>query len=492
VHRGDVAGDFTLELLNEPRFNFASAFTGCESYVFIPDTLVVSELDDTSIWEKNDLDDLIEASPENVHYFFVSRKTDAAEAEAALTGMRARIDAVLAGTMITPEQATHWKDRLHVVAKPASALEGWLQPILRTGIGRGGLAIDRAQRLRGIGYLADVNRYKAALANAMKWPWESNLAYAANEVRLYEFEATRQAELDADGATVVDLYTGEVIDEYFGEVDVALPTAAQMEDFDTLTIDITSTCPDADQLEFGNCGAWDYLAYLFVRDDATMQNVEMGRFITSYHRETRWVVDATPMLALFKEGGMRHFRWEFAPDFNPQPTGTKLSLRFSNKSKMMKPAAITPLFQGGDFNPTYNDRTPVNVPISAAAKRVELWALITGHGAGTSNCAEFCNHTHEFTVNGNVHLKSHPEASTNEGCIEQSGLGMTPNQAGTWWFGRGGWCPGQYVSPYVVDVTSEVTAGTDATIAYRGLLGGANPPDGAGNIVLTSYLVVYE
>lgn len=492
VHRGDVAGDFTVELLNEPTFTFSTAFTGCESYVFIPDNLVVSDLDDTSIWEKNDLDDLIKGSPENVHYFFVSRKTDAAAADAALAGMRARIDGVLAGGMITPAQAMRWKDRLHVVAKPASAIEGWLQPILRTGVGRGGFAIDRAQRIRGVGYLADVSRYRQALSDGGFWPWESNLAYAANEPRLYNFEATRQAELDADGATVVDVYTGDVIDEYFGEVDVALPSAAQMAGFDTLTIDITSTCPDADALEFGNCGAWDYLAYLFVRDDTTMENVEMARFITSYHRETRWVVDATPMLALLKDGGTRHFRWEFAPDFNPQPTGTKLSFRFSNKNKMMKPAAVTPLFGSADFGSMYNDRMPVTVPVSAAAKRVELWALITGHGAGTSNCAEFCNHTHEFTVNGNVHLKAHPEAATNTGCIDQTDQGMTPNQAGTWWFGRGGWCPGQYVAPYVVDVTSEVTAGADATIAYRGLLNGGTPPDGAGNIVLTSYLVVYE
>jgi hypothetical protein len=69
---------------------------------------------------------------------------------------------------------------------------------------------------------------------------------------------------------------------------------------------------------------------------------------------------------------------------------------------------------------------------------------------------------------------------------------MVPNQPGTWWFGRGGWCPGQQVEPWVVDVTTDVTPGQMAQITYRGLFNGATPPDASGNIVMTSYLVVYR
>src|SRR5207302_4969362 len=42
---------------------------------------------------------------------------------------------------------------------------------------------------------------------------------------------------------------------------------------------------------------------------------EIGRWITTYHREGRWVTDASGMLALLHSGGMRRFR--FAA--NPQP-----------------------------------------------------------------------------------------------------------------------------------------------------------------------------
>ena len=69
---------------------------------------------------------------------------------------------------------------------------------------------------------------------------------------------------------------------------------------------------------------------------------------------------------------------------------------------------------------------------------------------------------------------------------------MVPNQWGTWWFGRGGWCPGQQVDPWVVDVTDEVTPGMPATVEYRGLFGGADPTDGHGNIDMISYLTVYR
>ena len=84
------------------------------------------------------------------------------------------------------------------------------------------------------------------------------------------------------------------------------------------------------------------------------------------------------------------------------------------------------------------------------------------------------------------------EAGTPDGCIPAVARGMTPNQGGTWWFGRGGWCPGAPVEPWIVDVSALVTPGTPIEVSYQGLLGGRTPPDGSGSIVLTSYLVTYE
>jgi hypothetical protein len=251
-------------------------------------------------------------------------------------------------------------------------------------------------------------------------------------------------------------------------------------------------CPNPDAIELGNCGAWDYLAHLYVKD-ALDNDVELARFITSYHRETHWVVDITPMLAQLLQGGMQTFKWSFAPSWNTQPTATKLRLHLSNQGRGHAPSEATFLFAGGNFNATYNDAyLPIDVMIPADAQKVELWSLITGHGADTASCAEFCNHQHELTINGQSYLKEHTEAGTQDACVAQMDGGMVPNQAGTWWFGRGGWCPGQHVEPWIIDVTGDVTAGQLATVSYQGLFNGNTPPANAGNIVMSSYLVVHR
>ena len=48
----------------------------------------------------------------------------------------------------------------------------------------------------------------------------------------------------------------------------------------------------------------------------------------------------------------------------------------------------------------------------------------------------------------------------NDGCIAEDARGMVPNQSGTWWLGRGGWCPGEQVEPWIVDVTADAKPGT--------------------------------
>ncbi len=488
THRGELADDFTLELVDGTSWTFKTAWSGCESYVFLPDSLKVSDLDKTSIWTK-DLANLVKTSPKNVHYFFVSRASTDEAAKASTDAMAAYIAETLVN--LPAPDAEHWKTHLHVAAKRAGNIDSWIKTEITT-IGRGGFAIDRSQRVRGVGNLADVKRFKQALQDAGAWPWEQNITYAGYEARYFNFESDRQAKLDAEDATIVPFWNGEILSQ-FEEKDIELPSEADMAKFDTLEVEIESACPDPDKIEFGNCGAWDYIASLFVQDEAAMTNIEIARFITSYHRETHWVVDISPMLAHLKKGGTRHFRWEFAPEWNVQPTATKLSLRFSNKAKGWSPYAAQFLWAGADFNAMYNaPHVPMDVMIPADAKHVELVAVVTGHGANTGQCSEFCNHQHQFKVNGATFLKEHKEAGTSNKCIDHVDDGMVPNQGGTWWFGRGGWCPGQQVAPWVVDVTSNVTPGMPATIEYAGLYQNKQPPDNAGTIVLQSYLVFYK
>lgn len=166
-----------------------------------------------------------------------------------------------------------------------------------------------------------------------------------------------------------------------------------------------------------------------------------------------------------------------------------------------------PLFNGEyTFNASYNTRAPMKVMPPAASQatgRVMLEAVITGHGSDNNNCGEFCISSHHFIINGVANVVTYNEAGTALGCaanvpqgvevmfvtkprarrlcalvtvlttVHRSPLitlpvhprvcfglrvGHQPNEFGTWLYGRDGWCDGQDVRPWVVDVTEQVHA----------------------------------
>ena len=225
-------------------------------------------------------------------------------------------------------------------------------------------------------------------------------------------------------------------------------------------------------------------------------NTEIGRWITSYARGGHWLMDSSPLLSMMKEGGEKTIRFQSSYGY-----GNTLNFHFSNQGKEGVAQQAVPLFNGGGFNEEYNSRyEPIEIDIPSDATRVELYAVISGHGWGSEveNCAEFCNHTHHFTVNGTEYVKEHPEAGEPRGCIDQIPMGTTPNQFGTWPYGRGGWCPGMQVDPWIVDVTDAVEIGQVNTVTYQGLFEGADyvpQPSNSGqgfgaNIKMYSYLVI--
>jgi hypothetical protein len=66
--------------------------------------------------------------------------------------------------------------------------------------------------------------------------------------------------------------------------------------------------------------------------------------------------------------------------------------------------------------------------------------------------------------------------------------GTVPNQFGTWYFGRGGWCPGKNVRVTTWDMTDQVAPGEVITISYKSLFGG-KPKGAGGNIRLDSWVL---
>ena len=201
-------------------------------------------------------------------------------------------------------------------------------------------------------------------------------------------------------------------------------------------------------------------------------STEIGRWITTYHREGRWVYDISAYLPLLARGGTQTMRYETSG-----PYEVTLDLRFSNQAKEARPEETTYLFAGGGIytgsNALYE---PVTVEIPADAVKVELATVISGHGSDGNNCGEFCDMAHWFVVNGdtdNAIVRDFPDSSSRFGCRDQVAEGTIPNQYGTWWYGRAGWCPGKEVPTVMADITDQVVIGAENTFEYYALFGGA-------------------
>ncbi|MDP6946032.1 MAG: peptide-N-glycosidase F-related protein, partial [Myxococcota bacterium] len=439
----------------------------------------------------------------------------------------------------------HWRRRIHHVPVHVQALDGWVkdrvQTIFDSGFLTMGFAIDRFQRIRNLGMLHPLGG-------------DPGLNHLWYEVRYFDFEWERAQAMAAEEVLVIPLITQESTGG--SSVDVALPSAEELLAYDTLEIDLQSWCNDHLEGDPENgCPEWDTGASLHVAEvpieaDAEAQvdgtcepgdgadvaaetmpctcsvpsggtrpsvrtcqeggaafgaclcngTWEIARWITTYSREGRWVSDASFFLPIIAGGGT--VRMNYSPG---NTYITNLSLRLSNRDKADRAASVTPLYQGGSFNSAYNEAyEPMEVMIPETAKRAEIVALITGHGFGVeiAGCAEFCNHTHHFTVGEGEVVHDNPWVGNFYGCADQVPDGVVPNQYGTWTLGRGGWCPGLDVKPFVADVTEFLTPGEPATLSYEALFMGKtyepqpNPDPSAngfpGNIWMYSWLVTYE
>ena len=354
----------------------------------------------------------------------------------------------------------------------------------------------------GIDHLGNLRKFGRIPFGFVDFDLMQHLAYEAG---FLSWEKSRDEHLAAEPAFEIEVFNQEAIGDpgwrgKRGTADIELPTAEEMAQFDGLEIDLGLACKFR---EDGNCPPWDYEVNLYLCDaeDPSNCKTEIARWITPYGREGRWVTDISPILSHIADAGTRRFSF-----YTQQTYITDMTLRFKNRETGMRPVEYVPLFGGGRFDLDYNPKyETVSLEVPSDVTKVELVGLITGHGWGldAENCAEFCNHTHHFTVNGTEFVKEHPIAGTDFGCALQVEDGVVPNQYGTWIYGRAGWCPGQDVRPWVIDVTEQVLARSgDLEIDYRALFGGQNydpelvpdPPDNAfaANIHMRSYLVYYR
>jgi len=564
-----LAGDVKVPT-EQGEFSLADHWNGRNVFIFLTTQDGFAYAD--KLWKSN-LKQWLQASPKNVHYvFFALAGKDPVAAQALVDKQRDAVIAQLA--KLSEYEQCLWGRRVHFASSIAQKFGGPLSDVIKSVGGQAAIGVDRAQQWRQIGLLQTVGG-------------APELRLLTYEPRYWNWEVVRQAELASYPELAVPVHKAS--DGSHFDVEVELPPASQLADYDTLLIDLGGWCKDHKD---ENCAEWDYIASAAlcerplqpvpqqkcqpgVPDVAEVKEViglcgdttatcklaadcsptadckgyvapvaakkgsppeqanctcsnldgtpiahnspckgdgsgfqpcpcgcslEFGRWITTYHREGRWVSDVTPSLVYFKAGGKHRIKFDAA-----NIPMVDFTLRFQKRGSPLRPKKLIDLFGGGPFYQDYNKKyKPLTVDIPASTKKVELYALITGHGFGTEldNCAEFCNHTHHFGINGKEFVHSHPVAGTFMGCAEAVDVdGVIPNQFGTWTLGRGGWCPGQHVKPYRIDVTAALTKGGSNTLTYKGLFNGSDyvpkpnpkPQGGFGaSINKRSWLVLYE
>jgi len=275
----------------------------------------------------------------------------------------------------------------------------------------------------------------------------------------------------------------------------SFPPATEMANFDTLELVVSATCgPD----NYSDCGHWDYEAFIDLCDNDMCDNVlgQVARWITPYSRPgTRtWVLDASSYLGYLQAGGDQFFRFSMVWNMNPSTWDVRFRLRDAGEATRPTETVLVHNANRG-FNDTYNDGfTPLTFTPPAGTTKVEIATIISGHGQATGNCAEWCNHQHEFTVNGTgTHMRQFSgEAGLTHGCAEMVDEGVVPGQWGNWTPGRAGWCPGLPVQPWVMDITDDVQIGMENTLEYRGLYANQPPTGDRGRIRINTVLVYHQ
>ena len=551
-----------LNLTNN--WEFKNEWNGKNNYVFViynplnPDS-VITWNSANPVGQATELSLMFEKSPDNVHYFFGSYRDGGWMGDVSY--MSGRVNAALAS--MSEEDREHWSDRVHYIAMDANFLDGSIADFIEEKESPAWFCIDRLQRWQEVGSFWDLNfnqnfswyRFHFIANEPIYLNFEFGLEreLAAMEYHTstpcHERNFAPQNCIKGESITIFEWNQGESNTHGGGwgggtsVRNVEMPD--NLEQFDSFAVYTYEACQD-----HKGCNEWDFIGYLnayssecslheftiyeecigeVLSEYATQElceaaghrwdagdgdtsarcegkwnrvwKAEIGRYITAYNREGRYISDVSPMLGVLKNEDINEFNY-----WQPNAYGLTVKLFFWNENKEYTPVGAEYLAGATrKFNLEYNDifgsENPFEYDVSESTERVEIVTFFTGHGHSSTdeNCAEFCNHQHEFTVNGDtLGLLEHPNGGTPYGCYDRVNEGVSANQYGTWVYGRAGWCPGQDVEYNRIDITSESNVGTNE-LSYRGLYQGeeynpsVNDPDGyLPEIKLRMWIITYE
>jgi len=195
---------------------------------------------------------------------------------------------------------------------------------------------------------------------------------------------------------------------------------------------------------------------------------EIGRFITPYGSWFRegwdyvWTFDVTDYAFLLRDSV------EIRATYDGYTQGSLFSLDFDlipgtpPRDVRSIDIVYNGYFRYGDpADPIEDKLGPRRVGIARNEGNTTLRLITSGHGfGGTDDAAEFSHKIHAIEIDGTPRFTQD---------LWRADCGQNPvyPQAGTWYFLRGGWCPGSQVFPFDYDMTPHVVPGDSVTVDYN-------------------------
>ena len=348
-------------------------------------------------------------------------------------------------------------------------------------------------------------------------------------------------------AVIVEVLSGEEYSQYEDDV---LRVPDNIEDFDTLEIDVVMECPNTMAYELGNCGAWDYLAHMWIWEDFEEDGrksdgdtgasadtgaadsdavdtgssepdlVDTGTTDAGHQTQARLNPSPSPSLSLsrLQDSGtrwhassrptagsrdgwstraMRSLGFRMEASGLCATSGPRLGIhtiittrfRFSNRGKDGRAQEIVHLYTGGGFNSS----------TTASVKRRVLRSRLTSVAwkpwpsrrvtAWTTAIAPSSAISHHYTVNGTEFVQDRMILVFRAVAPTRS---RTVSSKSAEPGGLVGVAGARVSASYVIDVTDLVSPGSDASVLYQAMREGREPSDGSGNIKHNSWLVFHR
>ena len=229
------------------------------------------------------------------------------------------------------------------------------------------------------------------------------------------------------------------------EVDLGLPN--NILQFAKVTLNFALRCPS------NKCDAWDRLGTFGILDEEG-RYLELFRFITPYGIGAKWTADLSDFLPLLE--GKKTFRIfidTWVGPGHPQGNGwlVDASLHYKKGNPNTRALFVYPLLRMediiiyGDPNQSTKRKVEVTLKNIPGSNNARLYTIITGHGQGNAeNCAEFCPKNHTISFAGSTVSKK----IWRDDCATS----VDPTQKGNYGSSRAGWCPGDKVYPWIINI----------------------------------------